>query len=324
MKVFVTGGNGFIGSLVVRELIARGHDVVCLVRPRSRTERIDGLAVTRAVGDVTDPESVRAAMAGCDCTVHLAAPSSWDGDDAAVVRRVIEGGTYEVLAAAGEQPGHRVVFVSSTAAVNGSNAPRVFDEQSEFTLRDPALRYAHAKHRAERQAREAFRRGVPVVIVNPAEVYGPGDTGLVTAGNLIDFATSRPVLVCRGGTSIVHVADVAAGIVAALERGRPGERYILGGENVTIRQLAELCLELLGRRAHIVMVPNRVARAIAGAAVRLRLPLPFNPHVVPYATRYWFVDNGKACRELGLSFRGARETIGSTLVWLRSVALIPG
>jgi dihydroflavonol-4-reductase len=324
MKVFVTGGNGFIGSVVVRELIARGHEVHCLVRAASRTERIDGLAVGRVLGDVSDLASLRAAMAGCDCTIHLAAPSSWDGDDAAVVRRVIEGGTYNVLAAAGELPGHRVLFVSSTAAVNGANAPRVFDEQSEFTLRDPGLRYAHAKHRAEIQAREAFRRGVPVVIVNPAEVYGPGDTGLVTAGNLIDFATSDPVLVCRGGTSIVHVADVAAGIVAALERGQPGERYILAGENVTIRQLAELCLELLGRRARIVTVPNRMARAVAGAAIRLHLPLPFNPHVVPYATRYWFVDNGKACRELGLSFRGARETLGSTLSWLQSVALIPG
>ena len=324
MKVFVTGGNGFIGSTVVRDLIARGHDVVCLLRAASRTERIDGLPVGRALGDVSDLESLRAAMAGCDCTIHLAAPSSWDGDEADTVRRVIEGGTHTVLAAAGERPGHRVVFVSSTAAVNAANTPRVFDEQSEFTLRDSALRYAHAKHRAEIQAREAFRCGVPVVVVNPAEVYGPGDTALVTAGNLIDFATSTPVLVCRGGTSVVHVDDVAAGIVAALERGRPGERYILGGENVTIRQLAELCLELLGRRARVVTVPNRMARAVAGAAVRLHLPLPFNPHVVPYATRYWFVDNGKACRELGLSFRGARDTIGSTLGWLRSVALIPG
>ncbi|HEY5063086.1 MAG TPA: NAD-dependent epimerase/dehydratase family protein [Gemmatimonadaceae bacterium] len=324
MKVFVTGGNGFIGSVVVRELIARGHDVVCLLRVASRTERIDGLALGRALGDVSDLESIRAAMAGCDCTVHLAAPSSWDGDDAAAVRRVIEGGTYNVLRAAGELADHRVVFVSSTAAVNGANVPRLFDERSEFTLLDPVLRYAHAKHRAEIQAHESFRSGVPVVIVNPAEVYGPGDTGLVTAGNLIDFATSNPVLVCRGGTSIVHVADVAVGIVAALERGRPGERYILGGENLTIRQLAELCLELLGKRARIVMVPNRMARALAGASVRLHLPMPFNPHVVPYATRYWFVDNGKACRELGLTFRGARETIGSTLAWLRSVARIPG
>jgi dihydroflavonol-4-reductase len=222
-----------------------------------------------------------------------------------------------VLDVASELGDHRVVTVSSTAAVNASDAPRVFDEDTEFTLRDPSLHYAHAKHNAEIIAGEAYRRGVRVVVVNPAEVYGPGDTALGTASNLIDFAKSTPVLVCSGGTSVVHVDDVAAGIIAALARGRPGERYILGGDNLTIRQLAELVLELMGRHAPIVTVPNAAARLAARAAIALHVPAPFNPHVVPYATRYWFVDNSKAQRELGVTFRGARATIQSTLDWLR-------
>jgi dihydroflavonol-4-reductase len=228
-----------------------------------------------------------------------------------------------VLAAAGELRGHRIVVVSSTAAINASDTPQLFDEQAEFTVRDPALRYAHAKHRAETEARAAFERGVPVIVVNPAEVYGPGDTALVTAGNLIDFAKSTPVLVCRGGTCVVHVDDVAAGIVAALERGRPGERYILGGENLTIRQLAELCLELLGRRVTILTIPNAAVRIVSQAAIRLHLKLPYNPHVVPYATRYWFMDNAKARRELGVSFRAGRETLQSTMAWLERAGLLP-
>ena len=324
MKVFVTGGNGFIGSRVVRALITSplGYDVVCLLRPSSRTDRIDGLAIGRALGDVRDLASIRAAMAGCDCTIHLAAPSSWDNDDAPALGDVIEGGMRNVLAAASALPGHRVVVVSSTAAINASRTPQVFDEHTEFAVDDPSLHYAHAKHRAEVRSREAFTRGVPVIVVNPAEVYGPGDTALVTAGHLIDFATSNPVLVCRGGTGVVHVDDVAAGILAALERGRPGERYILAGENLSIRGLAELCLELLARRARIVTIPNRVARVVSRMAIRLHLPLPYNPHVVPYATRFWFVDSTKAQRELGVTFRGARDTIGATLEWMREERLI--
>lgn len=322
MNVFVTGGNGFIGSAVVRQLVASGHRVVCLLRPTSHTERIDDLPFDRAPGDVRDPAATRAAMPSCDCTIHLAAPGSWEDDESSALSEVIEGGARNVLEVAATLPSHRVVVVSSTAAINGSDTPQVFDERAEFTVRDPVLRYAHAKHRMEALAAQAFARGVPVVIVNPAEVYGPDDTSLVTAGNLIDFAKSRPVLVCRGGTSVVHVADVAAGILAALERGRPGERYILGGENLTIRQLAELCLALLGRRATIVTAPNGLARVMSRAGARLHLPLPYNPHVVPYATRYWFVDNAKARRELGVSFRNARETIQSTLEWLKEVRLI--
>jgi len=316
MRVFVTGGNGFIGSQVVRELARTGRHVLCLLRATSRVDRVDGVSFERAVGDVCDIESVRAPMRTCDATIHLAAPGGWDHDDPALLRAVIEDGTRNVLAVASELPRHRVVFVSSTAAIDASDTPTVFDERAEFTVSDPSLHYAHAKHRAELAARAAFERGVAVVIVNPAEVYGPNDSALGTARNLIDFATETPVLVCHGGTSIVHVDDVATGVVAALDRGRPGERYILGGENLTIRQLAELVLYVMGRRAPIVTVSNSIARAVSRLAVALRLPLPYNPHVVPYATRYWFVDSTKARRELGVTFRSARETIQSTLDWL--------
>ena len=322
MRVFVTGGNGFIGSAVVRELVGRGHAPVCLLRATSKTDRIDGLPFERASGDVRDVASLRSGMSGCDGTVHLAAPGSWHAADPAELEHVIVRGAENVLDAASGRPAHRIVLVSSSAAINASEAPTVFDERAEFRVRDPQLHYAHAKHRAELAARSAIERGAQVVIVNPAEVYGPGDTALGTASNLIDFAKYTPVLICDGGTGVVHVDDVARGIVAALERGRAGERYILNGENLTVRQLAELTLELIGRRVPIIRVPNGPSRVIAALAVRFHLPVPFNPHVVPYATLYWFVDSRKAQRELGVTFRSGRDTISSTVDWLRAKNLI--
>ena len=324
MRVFVTGGNGFIGSAVVRSLVLGQRQVLCLLRDPSRTTRIAGLPFDRSTGDVLDIASLRSAMPRCDATIHLAAPGGWDRDDPATLHEVIERGTANVLDVAAELDGHRVVVISSTAAIAASDAPRVFDEQAEFNIDDPSLHYAHAKHRAELTTIEACARGVQAIIVNPAEVYGPGDTSLGTADNLMTFAKSTPVLVCRGGTSIVHVADVAEAIIAALDRGRSGERYILGGDNLSVRQLAELVLELVGRRAPILSVPNQPARFLARVAAALRLPVPFNPHVVPYATRFWFVSNAKARRELGVEFRGARETIHSTLEWMTQAGYLDG
>jgi dihydroflavonol-4-reductase len=316
-RVLVTGGSGFIGSVVVRMLVDRGYAVRCLVREHSRTERIDTLAVERVQGDVCDAASVRAAMRDCNSVVHLAGISRWGEIHSPRMPRVVVGGTANVLDAAGDAGGPRTVFVSSAVAVNGTRRALVHDEASPSSLNLDRYVYAKAKREAEARCRRAAANGLPVVIVNPGEVYGPHDTALVTAANLVDFARSPVVLVCNGGTSVAHVDDVAAGIIAALEKGRPGERYILGGENLTIRRLAELTLSILGRSKPIWTVPNPVVRLLA-ATGRFGVPLPFDPAVIPYATRYWFMDSRKAREELGATFRPARETLAPTLEWLRA------
>jgi dihydroflavonol-4-reductase len=322
MKVLVTGGNGFIGSVVVRTLVAEGHGVRCLLRPTSQTDRLDGVAYERALGDVRDAASIGAALDGCDAVIHMASLSAWDQIDSPLMDDVVVGGTRNVLDQAKARPGTRVVFVSSILAVNGSTTPREFDESSEWTVTDRRLSYSRCKREAEGMCRRAVDDGVPVVIVNPGEVYGPNDTALITACNLIDFAKSKPVLVCSGGTSIVYVDDVALAIVRALERGRSGERYILGGDNLSVRDLAKLSLDLLGQKKLIVRVPNRVIELLTRVATRLKIPLPYNPHVIPYATKYWFVTSAKAQRELGVSFRSARETLAPTLDWLKQTGRI--
>ena len=318
MNVFVTGGHGFIGAAVVHHLLAAGHRVTCLVRPTSNAVRIDGLDVARCVGDVRDAGVVERGVQGHQAVVHLAGASSWSEINSPEMRVVAERGLQNVLDAARTAGGVRVVFISSVLAVGATDIGSALDESAPYTLLgDAELGHAHQKHRGEETCRAAVAAGADVVIANPAEVYGPNDIELVTASNLIDFARSYPAFVCHGGTSVVHVDDVAAGIVAALERGRCGERYILGGENVTLRQLAQLVFMALGRRQPIITIPNGLLRVITRAAASLHIPLPFNGEVVPYATRYWYFDSGKARRELGVTFRSARETIESTVAWLR-------
>ena len=184
------------------------------------------------------------------------------------------------------------------------------------------MAYAHAKTCAEELCREASARGRDVVVVNPAETYGPGDDRMVTAGNLVGLLQRPLTLVCRGGTCIAHVDDVAEGIVAALEKGRSGERYILGGDNLEHAELAKLALAIAGRRQPVVTVPNLLFRWATRAAGALGIPLPYDRNIVPYATRYWFADNSKAKRELDVRFRPARETLEPTLVWLKQAGYV--
>lgn len=316
MKVCVTGGNGFIGSRAVRQLVADGHAVRCVLREKSDTQRLEGTAYERVRGDVRDAESMRSAVAGCDAIVHLASPSSWNDINSPLLEAVVEEGTSNVLAAARAAQA-KVVFCSSITAIAASSQPVVFDETAEFNLTDRRLRYAHCKHAAELLCRKAAQEGQSVVIVNPGEVYGPDDTGFITAGNLVDIAKGSPVLVTRGGATVVYVDDVAAGIARALERGRSGERYILTGENLSIPELAKLTLRLLGLERPVWALPTPLIDAIARAGTALHIPLPFNASVIPYATRYWYMSNRKAVEELGVSFRGAEEALAPTLEWLK-------
>jgi dihydroflavonol-4-reductase len=324
MKILVTGGNGFIGSVVARMLRRRGLDVRCLVRRTSRLDRIAHLGCELVVGDLLDFPSLQAATRNCDAVIHLAGIAKWDLIHSPFMFDVVAGGTLSVLKAAVGSGIKRMIYVSSTVAVAGTRKPVLRNEGSQSALRfGRSYAYVRAKLQAEEFCKE-YRDQISVTIVNPGEVYGPNDIDLITAGNLINFAKSNPVAVCEGGTSIAYVDDVAAGIIAALERGRNGERYILAGENVTIRRLAELTNELLLLRKTFITFPTPLIRSVARLGRIFHLPLPFNPKVIPYATRYWFTDNSKAMYELGARFRNAESTLMPTLEWCQSTGHIPG
>jgi dihydroflavonol-4-reductase len=324
VKVFVTGGNGFIGSRVVRQLVAAGHDVRCLLRETSDTLRIDDLSFERFIGDVRDRASLVEGMQGADGCIHLASVSSWADMRSDALETTIIDGTRHVLDCALEAGVGRFVYISSTIAVNGSIDPEVFDEDAAFDLHDTPMRYAIAKHAAEGLVADYVARGLDVVTVNPCEVYGPDDTGMITAGNLKDILTSWPALACRGGTAVAHVDDIASGIIAALERGRTGERYILGGDNLSVEELVRLTLDVAGQRKPVLRLPNGLLKCVIGGMAFLRLPTPVIPEVLDYATRFFFVDCSKATQELGYRHRPAREVLGPVIDWLREDGHVPG
>jgi len=321
MKTLVTGGNGFIGSVVVRKLRKRGLDIRCLVRRTSRLDRIADLGCELVVGDLLDMPSLRSAAKGCQAVIHLAGIAKWNLIHSPFMFDVVAGGTLNVLRAAIDAGIERMIYVSSIVTLAGTPGPVVQNEYSESPLRLERYPYAKAKHCAEEFCREYSDR-ISVTIVNPGEVYGPNDIELVTAGNLIDFARSNPVAVCKGGTSIVYVDDVATAMIAALEKGRNRERYILAGENVSIRHLAELTNELLSLEKNFITVPTSAMRAAGWFGRNFHVPLPLNPAVVPYATLYWFTDNRKAMRELDVRFRNAESTLQPTLEWCMNTGRI--
>jgi len=317
MKILVTGGTGLIGSRAVRSLVDRGHDVRCLVRSDRRRARLDGLPVEQVRGDLFDFASLSRAVADCDACVHLAGVSGWDHITGPAVERIIHGGTLRLLDAVQAAGIGRFVYVSSTAAIDGTTRPVVLDERSRFTLGGSGLAYALAKHATEKAVLARNGAGFETVVVNPAETYGADDDDWITAGSLRDILRGWPALATTGGTSLVHVDDVADGIAGAIDRGRPGQRYILGGDNLTIAELVRLTLRLAGARRPVVVLPFPMLTAAVAACRLVGAQPPVEPGVLGYLRLYWFVDSAKARAELGFRPRGARETLAPVVRWVR-------
>ena len=321
-KLFVTGGNGFIGSHLLPFLIENGYALKCLLRKASNTKRIDHLDYEYIIGDIRDISCLSEGIKGCDGVIHLAAISNWADIASPHVHDVIVGGSHNILKTAKKYGNLRTVCVSSAAAVGGTKKPHIQNENDKFKLKSKRYAYALAKIEAEKLGRQYAAEGLPIITVNPSEVYGPNDTDFVTSETLINFARGKRVFVTKGGTSIVYVEDVAKGILAAFKHGKPGERYILGGDNLDFFALSALTLEILGQNKHIITVPHFFIRLLILLSQLLRLPLGINPAALEYALLYWYMDNSKAERELGIKFRSAKDTLAPTLRWLQEMSII--
>lgn len=321
--IFVTGGAGFIGSWVIKKLLAEGYSVKCLVRSTTNLRRLQGLDIQTFVGDITQIQTLHEGMRGCAGVIHLAGLSNWKDITSPAMPDVVINGSLNVFEAAKESGNIKIVYVSSATAIDGKDQPVILNETASMTMpRNKHFAYAHAKKEVEIHAISRVKEGQHITIVSPAEVYGPFDFDRITCGNLIDFATTKTVLVPGGGTSIVHVEDVASGIVAAFEKGRNGERYILGSDNVNVHELASLTLEILGMRKPIQRMPNYLLLKMAWLSKVSGINFGFEPEVIPYAVKYFFFDNSKARTELGVTFRGKREILDDTLRWVREEGML--
>ena len=320
----VTGASGFVGSAVARALLAAGHTVRVLVRPTSDLRNLRDLAVETAVGRLEDRASLAAALAGCGTLFHVAADYRlWVRDPGAMHRANVDG-TRDLMEAALSAGVERVVYTSSVATLGLTADGSPADETTPVTADAMIGPYKRSKFDAEEVVRTLVRaRGLPAVIVNPSTPVGPRDVKPTPTGRIIvEAASGRMPGYVDTGLNLVHVDDVAAGHLAAFARGRIGERYILGGENLTLAEMLAEIARLAGRAPPRLKVPRLAVYPVAlveEALARFTGREPFATFDgLRMAKKKMFFSSAKAERELGYRFRPARQGLAEALAWFRA------
>lgn len=306
MTTLVTGASGFLGSHVTRLLAQRGERVRVLLRPTSHTRLLEGLAVERVSGDLRDTASLEQALAGVRTVYHVAADYRlWARDPREIYESNLQG-TRNLLQAAGRAQVEKFVYTSTVGTVAVQRDGVLPDEDTVTTLDEMIGAYKRSKWLAEQEARKAAAAGLPVVIVNPTTPVGPGDAKPTPTGRIIiDFLNGRMPAYVDTGLNFVPVEDAAAGHLLAARLGRMGERYILGGENLTLKQALEILSQVSGRPAPRVRVPHALALAAGYADAALSRLIGREPQIpldgVRMARHSMFVNAEKARAELGFS-----------------------
>ncbi|HLF25140.1 MAG TPA: SDR family oxidoreductase [Anaerolineae bacterium] len=313
----VTGGTGFLGANLAAELLRRGWQVRILRRTTSPLAAVNDLNVEHALGDVLDPDSLSAVMCGVDIVFHVAAISIYWRNKPETIYKVNVEGTRNVLDAAKRLGIRRVVFTSSAAAI-GIVRGRPSTEDDPYHEQIVHFPYGHSKWLAEEIAREAAQAGQDVTIVNPSVIVGPRDLNWGAGSIIKEVAARRVPAVPPGGVNYVAVEDVVAGHIAAAERGRPGERYLLTGENLTHRQLMETVARVVGVKPPRFNLPRRAIPALAFAAAvakRMGLALPIDAAQLRFSREFIWFDNSKARRELGLPHTPIEQAVREAYRW---------
>ena len=315
----VTGASGFLGWHVARVLAERGHRVRALVRPGSR---VDGLDVETVTGDLRDAASLERAVSGCGLVFHVAADYRlWARDPSELYRSNVEG-TRNLLDAAGRAGVERVVYTSTVGCI-GIPQGGVGDETTPVSLADMTGDYKRSKFLAEQVALEFARAGLPVVIVNPTAPVGDHDVKPTPTGKIVlDFLNGDMPAFIDTGLNVVDVRDTAEGHLLACERGRAGERYILGSENLTLAQILQLLAKITGRKAPTTRLPYAVAYC-AGACSTAWAGVTGKPPRVPLdavrmARKKMWVTHRKAGRELGFQPGAAGQALARAVAWFQS------
>jgi dihydroflavonol-4-reductase len=316
-KTLVTGGTGFVGLHVARELARRGDELRLLVRAKSNLEPLEGIEYERAIGDVTDRDSVRRAMRDVGRVFHVAGTTSMRTRDRIRVFEVNVEGTRNVFEEALSAGVERAVLTSSSSAVGAAKPGETIDEDNPFTVGRLGVAYINSKHDAELVAMRTAARGLPVVIVNPSFVLGPDDPNPRGTSN----ALIRRLLLRRipgyvdGAINIVDVRDVARGHVLADERGETSERYLLTGRNFTLQRLFADLSRIAGVPTPPVRMHGRlVVMGVEGMEL-IGVRLPTSPDEVRSGTQWFTYRNDKAREELGWQPRPHEETLEDAVRW---------
>jgi len=330
MRVLITGATGFVGANLVEAVIQRGWQARALRRATSSLKALEGLEYESAIGDVVDPESLVPAMRGVDVVFHVAAVADYWRAGKDLMYRANVDGTRNVLEAARHGGVRRVVATSSVAALGLPPFGKTLDETARFNLKAEQFPYGHTKALAEDVVREFVACGLDAVIVNPAVIIGPRDVNLISGSLIVEAQRIGVPFYPPGGVCVVDVADVCAGLIAAAERGRTGERYILGGENLWHRDMLNVICDVVGRPRPKVALARGFTLALAGlvdvSRNGLRLKLPMNGGQVRFSAETLWFDSAKARHELGLVTRPFVESVRRTHEWYKAngyVASIP-
>jgi dihydroflavonol-4-reductase len=322
MKVLVTGATGFVGAAIARALLAAERQVRVLVRSGSDRGNLQRLPVETVDGDLADVGSLERALEGCTGLFHAAADYRLGARDPTELYRTNVEGTRHILNAARAAGVGRIVYTSSVATMGIPADDSPGDERTPVALGDMIGHYKRSKYLAEEVVRDAARAGLSVVIVNPSTPVGPGDIKPTPTGQLVlDAAAGRMPAYVDTGLNVVHVDDVAAGHLLAFERGRAGERYILGGENLTLQTILTQIARLVGRRPPRIRLPYAAVLPLAYAAEAVAKITGRSGRVtlegVRMSRKRMFFSSAKAVNELGYRWRPPVDAFDDAVRWFR-------
>lgn len=322
MRALVTGGTGFVGANLVAELNEQGVEARVLHRASSSLMALEGLSFESAVGDVLDaPEVLAEAMGGCEWVFHVAAVADYWRQGQEWLYRVNVEGTRRVLQAAQLAGVKRVVFTSSLAAMGVPKFGECLDEESVFNLEPNQFPYGHSKHLAELEVQKAVSEGLEAVIVNPTVVLGPRDVNMISGSIVVEASKGLLRFSAPGGVNYVDVGDVVWGMIEGARSGRVGERYILGGENISHRQGTQLVCEIVGQPPPPIHLPKWSLPLISGGVRLARLlfgnRVPLDQNQVKMLGETVYADVSKAKRELNLPQTPFRKSVQRTYNWYK-------
>jgi dihydroflavonol-4-reductase len=326
MQVLVTGATGFVGSNLAAALAARGDRVRVLRRTTSQLKALGDVPVEYAVGDILDPDSLLVAMQGRELVFHVAAMSQYWRSSKETVYQVNVEGTRNVMRAALAAGVQRVVHTSSVAALGYPPRGSMADESQDFPSELRWWPYGHSKHLAELEVQNAVERGLPAVIVNPTIIIGPRDVNFISGSLIRASARGQLWVVPPGGSNLIHVDDVVAGHLAAAEKGRVGERYILGGENLSHWNAAVTIAAVTGGARPRLVLPRWTLSPLARIIDTFNALSPWPPLVageqILLGGETFYVDNSKAVREFGLPQTPLRQAAEDAYLWYREHGLL--